>query len=91
MEDHLTGQERRVLTALCNLLNAKTFVAVQQAHLARRIGMHKAGVFCAIEKLIARGILERGQRFGHSASFRLNEKNMSHDFLPTHEGDRRRS
>ena len=68
----LTGQEQKVLNALVSLLNAETFVPVQQANLARRLRVHKAGVFSAIERLIERGILERGRRFGHSASFRLN-------------------
>lgn len=68
----LTGQEQKVLTALFSLLNTETFIPVQQANLARRLPMHKAGVFSAIERLIERGILERGRRFGHSASFRLN-------------------
>lgn len=67
------GQEGfMVLMFLMGSLDYENDIAVSQVKVAERLGMQRQGVYRAIKKLIAMGIIEQGESLGNMPSYRLS-------------------
>lgn len=68
----LNGEDLRVLLALIATLEFDNFILINQAEIARQLGMTRPAVNRAIRRLLEEGVLIKGQRVGVNVSYRLN-------------------
>lgn len=68
----LKGDDFRVLMALIAYLDFENLLVINQAEMARELGMHRQHVQRSIKRIIALGALLEGPRIGTSRSYRLS-------------------
>lgn len=69
---NLGADDFRVFMALVAKLDFENLLVLNQAEIAREIGMHRQHVQRSIKRLIGMGVLLEGPRIGVSRSYRLN-------------------
>lgn len=73
-ESDLSGNDFRVLFKLMGQLDFENLIVINQAEIARSMGMHRQHVRRSIKRLIDLDALLEGPRIGINRSFRLNPK-----------------
>jgi predicted transcriptional regulator len=71
-DKELSGQTFRVLMLMMSRLDFNNFIGVEQVELAQKLGIHRPDVTLAIRKLVAKGIIEKGPKFGKANTYKLN-------------------
>ena len=71
-DKELWGQPTAVLHYLMSKLSFENFIAVEQAEIAKKLGIERTRVSESIKKLVDKEILEKGPRLGKSWSYKLN-------------------
>jgi biotin operon repressor len=71
-QNPVSGEARRVLDALCAVLDFENFIQLSQTDLAKLIGMERPNVTRAITELAERGIIIKGMKVGRTLTYRLS-------------------
>jgi len=71
-DPHISGEELRVLLKILSRLDFNNLLVLNQAELARQMGLHRQAVQRGIKRLISRNVVHEGPRIGISRSYRLN-------------------
>lgn len=71
-QSDLRGDDLRVLLALLGRLDFENLLVLNQAELARTLGLARQNVQRSIRALMRQGVLLEGPRIGISRSYRLN-------------------
>jgi hypothetical protein len=82
-DKELTLEPKNVLLYLCGRLDFDNYIQVPQTEIADALEMKKSAVSRAVKLLVAKGILIRGPKVGHSYAFRLNP-NYGYKGNPSH-------
>lgn len=73
-DEHLTGNDYRVLFLLFSFLDMKNYISVNHVLIAEKLNMQKSHVSRSISTLIDRGIIIKGPRVGKGFTYILNSK-----------------
>lgn len=73
-DEHLTGNDYRVLFLLFSFLDMKNYISINHTHLSEKLNMQKSHVSRSISTLIDRGIIIKGPRVGKGFTYILNSK-----------------
>lgn len=73
-DEHLTGNDYRVLFLLFSFLDMKNYISINHTHLSEKLNMQKSHVSRSISTLIYRGIIIKGPRVGKGFTYILNSK-----------------
>ena len=71
-QNPVSGEARRVLDALCAVLDFENFIQLSHSDLAKLIGMKQPHVNRAMAELFERGIVIKGMKVGRSLTYRLS-------------------
>lgn len=71
-KSNLTGTDFKVLMKLLGQLDFDNLIQIEQAEIARQLGMHRPDVNKSIKRLVELGSLLEGPRIGRSRTYRLN-------------------
>lgn len=68
----LRGDDLRVLLALLGRLDFENLIQLEQAAIAKRLGMQRQNISRSIKRLVTLGALLEGPKIGRSHTYRLN-------------------
>ena len=68
----ISGQTMKVLMLMMSRLDFNNFIGIEQKDLADKLGIHRPDVSLAIKKLVDKGIIEKGPKFGKANTYKLN-------------------
>ncbi len=71
-ESNLEGRDWRVFAKLLGRIDFENLMVVNQAEVAKELGMHRQHVQRSIKHLLALGVILEGPKIGVSRSYRLN-------------------
>ena len=71
-QNPVSGEARRVLDALCAILDFENYIQFSQVELARILNMSQPNVNRAIHELCERGIVIKGAKVGRCLTYRLS-------------------
>ena len=73
-DEHLTGNDYRVLFLLFSFLDMKNYISVNHTLIAEKLNMQKSHVSRSISTLIDREIIIKGPKVGKGFTYILNSK-----------------
>jgi predicted transcriptional regulator len=71
-DKELTGEIRRVLDYMMGVMDFENFVGIEQKQVAEELDMQASNVSRAIKKLLEKGIVTLGPRFGKIKTYKMN-------------------
>lgn len=71
-QNPISGEARRVLDALCAILDFENYIQFSQVELAKLLGMSQPNVNRAMHELCERGIVIKGAKVGRCLTYRLS-------------------
>lgn len=71
-QNPVSGEARRVLDALCAVLDFENYIQLSQTDLAKLIGMKQPHVNRGMAELVERGIIIKGSKVGRTLTYRLS-------------------
>lgn len=73
-DEHLTGNDYRVLFLLFSFLDMKNYISVNHSLIAEKLNMQKSHVSRSISILVERGIIIKGPKVVRANTYILNSK-----------------
>lgn len=71
-DKELTGETRRVLDYMMGVMDFDNFVGIEQKQIAEELDMQTSHVSRAIKKILEKGIVTLGPRFGKVKTYKMN-------------------
>lgn len=70
--DKLQGNDLRVFLAIVGRLDFQNLILIEQAEIAKKLGMHRPDVSKSIKRLVELDIIIEGPKLGRSKRYQLN-------------------